>query len=95
MLGMNCIPDPVVRITNMRIRPGDTITASINLTDKAANTWSIEITDVTRGETFRIHVFYNSSRLSAEWIVERPNVNGNIRTLADFENVTFSECRQL
>ena len=32
------IPDSVVRITNMRIRPGDTITASINLINNAANT---------------------------------------------------------
>ena len=86
------IPDHVVRITNMRIRPGDTITASISLTDKVANTWSIEINDVTRGETFQETFFYNSSRLSAEWIVERPTVNGNIRTLADFGSVTFSDC---
>ena len=86
------IPDPVVRITNMRIRPGDTITASINLTDKATNTWSIEINDISRSETFKEAVFYNSSRLSAEWIVERPTVNGNIRTLADFGSVTFSDC---
>jgi hypothetical protein len=86
------IPDPVVRITNMRIRAGDTITASINLTNKAASAWSIEINDVTRGATFKEAVFYNSSRLSAEWIVERPTVNGNIRTLADFGSVTFSNC---
>jgi hypothetical protein len=38
-------------------------------------------------------VVYNSSRLSAEWIVERPTVNGTISTLADFGNVTFTECK--
>jgi hypothetical protein len=30
--------------------------------------------------------------LSAEWVVERPKVNGNISTLADFGNVTLTEC---
>jgi hypothetical protein len=86
------IPDHVVRILNMRIRPGDTITASINLIDKAANTWLIEINDVTWGASFKETFFYNSSRLSAEWIIERPTVNGNISTLADFGSVTFSDC---
>jgi hypothetical protein len=87
------LPDYLVRIRNMHIRPGDTITASINLINENTKTWSIEINDVTRGERFEKALFYNSSRLSAEWIVERPTVNGTISTLADFGNVTFSECK--
>jgi len=31
--------------------------------------------------------------LSAEWIMERPKVNSTISTLADFGNVTFTECK--
>jgi hypothetical protein len=30
--------------------------------------------------------------LSAEWIVERPNVNNSVSTLANFGNVTFTDC---
>ena len=86
------LPDYLVRITDMRIRPGDTITASLSLVDENTRTWSIKISDVTRGGRFEKAVVYDSSRLSAEWIVERPTVNGAISTLADFGNVTFSEC---
>jgi hypothetical protein len=64
------IPANAVRIPDLRIRPGDTISASISLVDEAENTWSVEISDVTRGESFRRTLVYNSSRLSGEWIVE-------------------------
>jgi hypothetical protein len=87
------LPDYLVHIPNLHVRPGDTITASISLVNENASTWSIEIRDVTRGEHFKKVVVYNSSMLSAEWIVERPKVNGTISTLADFGNVTFTECK--
>jgi hypothetical protein len=86
------LPDYLVRIPRLHVQPDDTITASISLINENASTWSIEISDVTRGEQFKKVVVYNSSRLSAEWIVERPKVNGTISTLADFGNVTFTEC---
>jgi len=87
------LPDYLVRIPRIQIQPGDTITASISLINENTNTWSIEIADVTRGQRFKKTVVYNSSRLSAEWVVERPKVNGTISTLADFGNVTFTECK--
>jgi hypothetical protein len=87
------LPDHLVRISNINVQAGDTVTASISLINENTNTWSIEIADVTRSERFRKTFVYNSSRLSAEWIVERPKVNGNISTLADFENVTLTECK--
>ena len=87
------LPDYLVRIPNIHVRAGDTVTASISLINKNASTWSIEISDVTRGEQFKKVVVYNSSMLSAEWIVERPKVNGTISTLADFGNVTFTDCK--
>jgi len=86
------LPDYLIRISNLHVQPGDTITASISLINENASTWSIEISDVTRNEHFKKVVVYNSSRLSAEWIVERPKVNGAVSTLADFGNVTFTEC---
>jgi hypothetical protein len=87
------IPNFLIRIPNLRVRPGDTITASISLVNENASTWSIEMRDVTRGEQFEKVVVYNSSRLTAEWIVERPKVNGTVSTLADFGNVTFTESK--
>ena len=87
------LPDYLVRISNIHVRAGDTITASISLVSKNTNTWSIEIADVTQGQRFKQTFAYNSSRLSAEWVVERPKVNGTISALADFGNVTFTECK--
>jgi hypothetical protein len=86
------LPDYLVRIPRLHVQPDDTITASISLINENTSTWSIEISDVTRREHFKKVVVYNSSRLSAEWLVERPKVNGTISTLADFGNVTFTEC---
>jgi len=87
------LPDYLIRINNLHVQPGDTITASISLVNEKANTWSIEIKDVTRGEQFKKVVIYNSSRLTAEWIVERPKVNGTVSTLSDFGNLTFTDCK--
>jgi hypothetical protein len=87
------LPDYLVRIPNVHVRAGDTVTASISLINENTDTWSIEIADVTRGQRFKKTVVYNSSRLSAEWVVERPKVNDTISTLADFGNVTFTECK--
>ncbi len=87
------LPDYLVRIPNIRVQPGDTVTASISLINENTNTWSIEIADVTQSQRFKKTVIYNSSRLSAEWIVERPKVNGTFSTLANFGNVTFTGCK--
>ena len=87
------LPDYLVRIQNIHVQPGDTMTASISLVNKNTNTWSITIKDVTRDEPFKKTVVYNSSMLSAEWVVERPKVNGTVSTLADFGIVTFTECK--
>jgi hypothetical protein len=87
------LPDYLIRIPRLHVRAGDTITASISLVNENASTWSIEINDVTQGEHYKKEVVYNSSKLSAEWIVERPKVNDTISTLADFGNVTFTDCQ--
>ena len=87
------LPDYLVRIPSLHVQPGDMIRASISLISEKASTWLIEISDVTRGEQFKKVFVYNSSRLTAEWIVERPKVNGVVTTLADFGNVTFTECK--
>jgi hypothetical protein len=87
------VPDHLVRISNIHVQAGGAVTASISLINENTNTWSIEIAAVSRGERFKRIFVYNSSRLSAEWVMERPKVNGNISTLADFGNVTLTECK--
>ncbi len=87
------VPDYLVPIPSIHVKAGDTIRASISLINENTNTWSIEIADITRNQRFKKTVVYNSSRLSAEWVVERPKVNGTISTLADFRNVKFTECK--
>lgn len=84
------LPNDSITITTIDVRAGDEITASISLINSTANIWSIEITDVTSVQSFQTNVVYNSSRLSAEWIVERPIVNSLLGTLADFGSITFT-----
>ena len=81
-----------VTIDSLGVSPGDEITASISLLEPATNTWSIEIHDVTSGQSFQKNLVYVSSMLSAEWIVERPMVNNRLGTLADFGKITFTGC---
>jgi hypothetical protein len=80
----------VITIYTISLSAGDEISASINLKDSNSSIWTVEITDVTKGQTFKQDFQYDSSRLSAEWIVERPTVGGRYGTLADFGEVTFT-----
>ena len=82
----------LVTIDSLSVFPRDSIMASISLLDPTANIWSIEIHDVTNGESFQKNVVYVSSLLSAEWIVERPTIGNFVTTLADFGQVTFTGC---
>lgn len=66
--------------------------AAITLVNATFNQWAINITDTTADQSFQTTVNYTSSQLSAEWIVERPSVNGVTQDLANFGNVTFTNC---
>jgi hypothetical protein len=85
------LPDYSVTIPDIDVSAGDKITASISLVDSGSNEWLIFLSDVTTGQNFSKNFFYGSSRLSAEWIVERPTVNNTIGTLAYFDSVTFTD----
>jgi hypothetical protein len=86
------LPDQAIRIEEMTISPGDLITASIELVNQQTNEWRIEIIDITKNQEFSINLNYNSSKLTAEWIVERPTVNNQISSLANFGTINFTEC---
>jgi hypothetical protein len=85
------LPNYPVYLT-MSVTPGDRITANIKLLDATANTWSISIQDVTNGQSYQKSVQYDSSMLTAEWIVERPTIGNRVGVLADFGSVTFTNC---
>jgi hypothetical protein len=85
------VPDEAVRITDTSVSAGDVITASISLVNLDTNEWAINIYDVTKGQGFYQTFVYNSSRLSAEWVVERPTVNDEVTLLANFGNLTFTD----
>jgi hypothetical protein len=85
------LPDVAVRITSMSVSPGDLITAYVTLVKSDTNMWAIRINDVTKGKGFYRTFIYNSSRLSAEWIVERPHVNDKVALLANFGTMTFKD----
>jgi len=86
------LPSYAVQLTSMAISPGDLMIASINLVNSNTNEWSIQIADATTRKAFSQNVVYNSTRSSGEWVVERPAINNQISTLADFGNVTFTDC---
>jgi hypothetical protein len=87
------LPAFSVTIPTLNPNPGDSISASITLTDSISNTWSIQLTDNTNGRSFTKNIVYSSSRASGEWIVERPSINNQISALCDFGTVTFSNCQ--
>ncbi len=87
------LPADSISISEITISPGDQISASITLSDSSSNTWLIKIDDITTGQGFDQTFTYNSSRLTAEWIVERPTVNNQLSVLADFGSVTFSDIK--
>ncbi len=85
------LPDFAIKIPEIDLLAGDTVIASIALINSDINEWKIQITDVTNGQSFSKNVIYNSTRLSAEWIVERPTVNNQISRLSDFGSITFTD----
>lgn len=74
----------------INISEGDAVTASIGLMNSDTNEWNIQLTDITNGQAFNQNFLYNSTRLSGEWIVERPTLNNQISTLSNFGSITFT-----
>jgi hypothetical protein len=66
--------------------------ATIQLIDTTRSQWLINMSDLTNGNSYQNAFTYNSSKLSAEWILERPTVNNVLASLANFDKVTFTNC---
>jgi len=87
------IPNVSITINEITVSPGDSMKASIYLLDANTNLWQISLNDLTTSQQFQSSFTYNSSELSAEWIVERPDVNNMTANLADFGTMIFSNCQ--
>ena len=84
------LPANSIKIPEVTVVPGDKISASITLVDSNMNNWLIEITNLSNGQGFKQIFSYNSSRFTAEWVVERPTLNNQFAELANFGTVTFT-----
>lgn len=87
------LPAVSVTVNGIKISPGDNIQASIKLANSTTNDWTLEISNLSNGQRYSWDFAYNSSKLSAEWVVERPTVTNQITNLADFGKVMFTEAR--
>jgi hypothetical protein len=72
---------------NCTVAPGDSI--AIIITQVATNTWAIAFANSTRNWTWTQAVPYNSSKSSAEWIVEAPSVEALQTTVAPLSIVNM------
>jgi hypothetical protein len=87
------LPDQSITIDSMQVSAGDRIEAYVTLVDSDREVWSVAIADLSSDQSFQTNLTYDPGRLSGEWIVERPDVNGVTSTLADFRTVTFTDCQ--
>ncbi|WP_339291424.1 G1 family glutamic endopeptidase [Paenibacillus sp. FSL W8-0187] len=79
-----------VTIIPLPIQPGDRMHASIS--KRSGSNWLICLRNVSRNWIFRTLQRYNGPQTSAEWIVEAPQVNGALATMARLSPVAFSCC---
>lgn len=78
---------PAAETPVFKVKPGDVMTAAVKKV--SGTTWSIRITDTTSGKSFSAQKRYTGAGTSAEWIQERPLVNGALATLAHYGKVVF------
>jgi hypothetical protein len=71
---------------SMAVKPGDVMYANISLAAHTTNTWVVSIYDQTSHGGFAQFVTYSSSKLSAEWIEERPELCSAVCTLTSLAN---------
>jgi len=76
------------------VSPGDEMGAEID--EVSTNRWDIIIEDVTKdwGREYKTVTYTAGQRSSAEWITERPLVDGSLSTLANFTSARFHDIRR-
>jgi hypothetical protein len=82
----NCAGDAACPVS-----PGDQMSASVSVSD---SDWTLSIDDTTEGWTFTTTIDSPTpvpAQSSAEWIIERPDVGGDLPALANFGTDTFTD----
>jgi len=88
-------PDSMKAIYNVRVSPGDSITASVQYgLASDPNQFQLMLTDNTSGQTFTTYKSNTSAlRASAEWIAEAPSSGSKIYPLPTFGSVPFTDAQ--
>jgi hypothetical protein len=85
-----------VQITNLAVGPGDTVSVVICTAGAGATEATVFFANLTSGVgtsfVMEAQPGVNLVGNSAEWVVERPTVDGQISMLADYGEVFFSGC---
>lgn len=86
-------PSPEIRISDVDVKPGDVIQASVQ---QGNGGWSISITNISTGQTFTTTINnFNPDQTTAEAIMERPSLcsihSCKLTDLADFDQIQFSD----
>jgi peptidase A4-like protein len=84
------IPGPILQIANFPVRAGDTFFVDIRLAVAFSDLWKIKVVNNTTGQTYTVTVPYPSTRLTAEWIEERPSVGGLPAPMPQLTNPRFN-----
>ncbi len=95
---LELLPQTSLTIDTITVSPGDQISASILLVDSTIDEWTIDIKDLTTNQEYTNSFVYPSSQMSAEWIVERPEITstqsrGTLANLANIGNVLLTNCQ--
>ncbi len=97
---LELLPQTSMTIDTITVSPGDQMSASIILVDPIIDEWTIDIRDLTTNQEYSNNFVYPSSQLSAEWIVERPEITstqtrGTLANLANIGNVLLANCQAM
>lgn len=87
-------PAGEVAISNLSVSPGDVMYCLICVTSTTTATvyFSNQSTNVSTSFTITAPAGTSLQGNSAEWVVERPSVNGQATSLTDYDVVYFDEC---
>src|ERR1035438_1981586 len=89
-------PTNYIQVMPITIKPGNTIKATVNYSTGTSN-YSLNVTDISNGQQYTKLTSCAANlicaRQSAEWIIERPTLNGSYTPLADWGamNLTNNE----
>jgi hypothetical protein len=79
------------RQVKLAVRPGDSVTVSIQEQGQGTGDWQISFTDNTSGQSYQTTEHYASSESSVEWVEEAPVGQNGLLPLDNFSSVVFSQ----